>query len=150
MVILSRSNSENTDYQALTQLLDAYLRIQDGEEHAFYAQYNKSTTINEVIVVYENAQALACGALKAYSPEVAEIKRMYVLPTLRGQGVATLILKELESWAKELGYTSCILETGKRQPEAIALYLKNGYQIVPNYGQYLHAENSVCFEKKLA
>ncbi len=50
-------------------------------------------------------------------------------------------------WASELGYTSCVLETGKRQPEAIALYTKNGYKIIPNYEQYEGVENSVCFRK---
>jgi putative acetyltransferase len=59
------------------------------------------------------------------------------------------VLKALEDWAKELGYHKCILETGKRQPDAIALYQKNGYSIMPNYGQYQGVTNSVCFEKQL-
>jgi putative acetyltransferase len=59
------------------------------------------------------------------------------------------VLSELESWAAELGYPKCVLETGKRQPEAIALYEKQGYQRIPNYGQYIGVENSVCFEKVL-
>ena len=58
-----------------------------------------------------------------------------------------IILKELEKWAAELNYTKCVLETGKKQPEAITLYLKNGYAIIPNYGQYIGIENSVCFAK---
>jgi len=78
-----------------------------------------------------------------------EVKRMYVLPQHRGKGLATRILTGLESWAKELSYQKCILETGKRQPEAIALYTKNGYIVIPNYGQYKGIENSVCFEKVL-
>jgi hypothetical protein len=55
----------------------------------------------------------------------------------------------LENWAGELSYAKCILETGKRQPEAIGLYKKNGYKLIPNYGQYAEAENSLCFEKEL-
>jgi GNAT superfamily N-acetyltransferase len=76
-----------------------------------------------------------------------EVKRMYVLPNNRGKGIATTLLWELEKWALELGYMKCVLETGKRQPEAISLYEKSGYQRIPNYGQYKGVENSICFEK---
>jgi GNAT superfamily N-acetyltransferase len=78
-----------------------------------------------------------------------EIKRMYTLPECRGKGIATKVLIELEKWANELSYEKCILETGKKQPEAIALYKKNGYKLIPNYGQYAEMENSVCFEKEI-
>ena len=60
-----------------------------------------------------------------------------------------IVLKELEDWAKEMGFKKCVLETGKRNPEALALYKKKGYQTTPNYGQYKGIENSVCFEKNL-
>ena len=78
-----------------------------------------------------------------------EIKRMYTSPGSRGTGIATKILTELEVWATELSYERCVLETGKRQPEAIRLYTKSGYQQIPNYGQYVGIENSICFEKEL-
>ena len=74
---------------------------------------------------------------------------MYVLPESRNGGIATRVLSALEEWAGELSYARCILETGKKQPEAIALYKKNGYTPIPNYGQYANVENSVCFEKKI-
>jgi len=76
-----------------------------------------------------------------------EVKRMFTLPESRGQGLATTVLGELETWAAELGFERCVLETGKRQPEAIAFYKKHGYEIIPNYGQYAGIDNSVCFEK---
>lgn len=60
-----------------------------------------------------------------------------------------LILAELEGWAAELSFRKCILETGKKQPEAIELYKSNEYQLIANYGQYIGVENSVCFEKKI-
>jgi len=78
-----------------------------------------------------------------------EMKRMYTVPAFRGKGIATMVLRELEKWAAELSYMKCVLETGKRQPEAIDLYKKNGYKIIPNYGQYIGVENSVCFEKSV-
>jgi len=74
---------------------------------------------------------------------------MYVIPEKRNKGFASEVLKELENWALELSYNKCILETGKRQPEAISLYKKNGYSNIPNYGQYSGVENSVCFQKVL-
>ncbi|MCW3086628.1 MAG: family acetyltransferase [Sediminibacterium sp.] len=102
-----------------------------------------------VIVGFENEQAVACGAMKELATDTMEIKRMFVLPPYRGQGLATGVLEELEKWAAETGIATCRLETGKRQPEAIGLYLKNGYRVIPNYGQYAGIDNSVCFEKKL-
>ena len=78
-----------------------------------------------------------------------EVKRMYVSPGSRKKGIAASILSELETWAGELSAAKCILETGKKQPEAIALYRKHGYRVIPNYGHYAEVDNSVCFEKEL-
>jgi len=144
-----RTNSENTDFIGLVKLLDADLAIRDGKDHSFYAQYNKIDKIKHVVVAYENDKAIACGAIKEFAPELMEVKRMYTLPENRGKGIAQKLLTELERWAKELSYAKCILETGKKQPEAIQLYKKSGYTIIPNYGQYAGIENSVCFEKEL-
>jgi GNAT superfamily N-acetyltransferase len=74
---------------------------------------------------------------------------MYTQLAMRGQGVAAIVLSALEEWAKELGYSRCILETGYKQPEALALYKKSGYSVIPNYGQYAGVANSVCFGKSL-
>ncbi len=150
MIKYLRTTSTNKAFQQLVAELDADLRIRDGEEHAFYAQYNKTDTIKYVLVVYdEDESPIGCGALKEYTGDTMEVKRMYVVVNKRGQGIASAILKELEQWATELNYSSCILETGINQPEAIALYKKNKYKIIPNYGQYAEAVNSVCFEKSL-
>ena len=83
------------------------------------------------------------------TPKIMEVKRMYTLPGYRGKGYASKILAELENWAAEMSYGKCVLETGKKQPEAIQLYTRNNYTIIPNYGQYAGIENSVCFEKIL-
>lgn len=74
---------------------------------------------------------------------------MFVPENKRSKGIASIVLKELETWASELGFPKCVLETGYKQPEAIRLYEKNGYVKIPNYGQYIGMENSVCFEKNL-
>ncbi len=147
MYKLKRTNSNNLDFQKLVVELDIDLAIRDGEEHAFFAQYNKISAINYVVVLYDNEKAVGCGAIKEYEENVMEIKRMFVPLEMRGKGIASIILKELENWKKELGFKKCILETGIKQPEAISLYKKNDFVIIKNYGQYAEIENSVCFEK---
>jgi putative acetyltransferase len=149
MITIVRANSDHRDFIKLVKLLDAYLSVIDGEEHSFYAQYNKIDKIRHVVLAYENDKPVGCGAIKEYEPGTMEIKRMYVSPGCRNKGIATKILTELEIWAGEMSYAKCILETGKKQMEAIALYKKNGYHIIPNYGQYAGVENSLCFRKEL-
>jgi len=74
---------------------------------------------------------------------------MFVLPDIRGKGVAQSILAELESWAAELGYLTAVLETSKRLEPAVNLYKKSGYAFIPNYGAYVDVEDSVCMQKSL-
>lgn len=146
---ISRTDSDSADFRELVALLDAELQIRDGAEHSFYAQFNKIDKIRHAVIAYENETAIGCGALKEYEPEVAEIKRMYVREKERGRGVAGQILEELERWAKELNFSECILETGLKQPEAIRLYQKSGYETILNYGQYAGVANSVCMRKSI-
>ncbi len=149
MIRCIRTDSDNEYFRSLVRELDADLKIRDGADHSFYSQYNKIDKIKYAIVAFDNQIAVGCGAIKEYSPDTMEVKRMYVPVSRRGQGIASAILKELESWAHELKFSRCLLETGKRQPEAIALYRKNGYTTIPNFGQYENVENSLCFEKIL-
>ncbi len=149
MIQILRTDSDNADFIELVKHLDADLAKRDGDEHSFYAQFNKINKIKFAVVAYEDGIPLGCGAIKEYEAGTMEVKRMYVAPENRGKGIATKILSELENWARELSYTKCILETGKKQPEAIQLYKKNLYMVIPNYGQYAEVENSVCFEKEL-
>ena len=144
-----RTNSDHPDFQSLVQALDRELAIIDGDEHEFFAQFNKTANLSTVLVGYENNQPVAIGALRPYETDVVEVKRMYVVESWRGKGLASQILIELEEWATELGFKKCILETGKKQPDAIALYKKNGYAVIPNFGHYAEVDNSVCFEKAL-
>lgn len=144
-----KTNSSNQGFVQLVQLLDADLAERDGADHSFYAQFNKITMIQHVIVAYENGEPVGCGAFKRFDDDCAEIKRMYVLPEHRNKGMAAAVLQHLEQWAKEEGYVYTVLETGKKQPEAIRLYQKSGYVTIPNYGQYAGVENSVCMKKKL-
>ena len=74
---------------------------------------------------------------------------MYVAPEARGRGVAADILHALESWARVRGYTTARLETGARQPIAIRLYERLGYQRIRSYGHHAEDELALCFEKSL-
>lgn len=149
MLQLTRTTSENPDFRALVQLLDQDLAARDGAEHGFYAQYNTIAQLNHVVVAYLGDEPVGCGAFKPFDADSVEIKRMFVQPAHRGLGVAQAVLGELEQWAGELGYASGVLETGKRQPEAIRLYERSGYGHIPNYGQYVGIDNSVCMQKAL-
>ncbi|QPH37989.1 GNAT family N-acetyltransferase [Pedobacter endophyticus] len=149
-IVLIKTNSDNTDFRQLVILLDKYLAVTDGDEHAFYDQFNKVDAIKEVIVAYKNETPVGCGAIKPFSDTTAEVKRMFVHPDFRKQGIAAKLLTELEQWAAALGFSECILETGKRQTEAIAFYRKMSYKVIPNYGQYIGIDNSVCMAKSLA
>jgi len=149
MITIKRTTSDDHNFQELVKLLDLELQERDGEEHSFYAAFNKTNTLNHVVVAYDQDEAIGCGALRTYSNDTMEVKRMFVPLHKRGQGIASFVLFALEIWCKELGIKKCILETGKNQPEAIALYKKNYYAIIPNFGKYEGVENSVCFEKEL-
>ena len=144
---LIRTNSDNSDFQSLGALLDKDLKIRDGDEHEFYVQYNKIDHIKNAVVAFIEEKAVGCGAFKPYSADTAEIKRMYVKPEFRGQRIAQNILTELEAWAGESGFTTAVLETGLKQPEAIRFYERSGYGRIENYGQYAGVENSVCMQK---
>lgn len=150
MITLQRTDSKNPDFIKLVAQLDADLGIRDGDDHAFYHQFNNIDNLKHTIVLYMDEKPIGCGAIKSFDNNTMEVKRMYVPPSVRGKGYATKILEALELWTQELGDSRCILETGKRQPEAISLYEKNGYQQISNYGQYQGIENSVCFEKNVS
>jgi GNAT superfamily N-acetyltransferase len=150
MIDLVRTDEGDAEFLALVELLDKELQIRDGAEHSFYAQFNKPVGLNGVVVAYDDARTpVGCGAFKRYSDQAAEIKRMFVKAEARGKRIGATILKELEAWARESNFVECVLETGLKQPEAIALYKREGYEQIPNYGQYVGVENSVCMRKSV-
>ncbi|MEO9479796.1 MAG: GNAT family N-acetyltransferase [Maribacter dokdonensis] len=149
MLYYKRCSSDNKNFKELVALLDADLALRDGDENAFYAQFNGIDALKNCVVFYSDKTLVACGAFKEFNEDSVEIKRMFVQPDFRGKGIASKALKVLEEWAKELKYSYAVLETGLRQPEAIALYKKNNYKIIENYPPYEEMENSVCFRKVL-
>lgn len=149
MIRVVKTDSSNEVFIALVAQLDKDLAIRDGEDHSFYAQFNSLKTIKHVILLYYNDISVGCGAIKQFNDFTVEVKRMFVPLEYRGKGYASHVLSALEYWALELGYKSMVLETGFKQPEAIALYKKNGFDVIPNYGQYVGIETSVCFKKTI-
>lgn len=149
MLYYKRCSSDNPNFKELVALLDADLALRDGDENAFYAQFNGIVALKNCVVFYADETPVACGAFKEFNKDSVEIKRMYVQPDYRGKGIASKVLLVLEEWAKELNYSFSVLETGLRQPEAIALYKKNNYTVTDNYPPYEHITNSVCFRKVL-
>jgi putative acetyltransferase len=101
------------------------------------------------VVAYDAQTPVGCGAVRTIDAGVAEIKRMYVLPTVRGRGIARRMLEFLEHEARAIGITKLLLETGTRQPEAIALYSKTGYSRTGAFGEYPPSPLNVFFEKYL-
>jgi putative acetyltransferase len=144
-----RTQSSNPDFQALVKELDKDLFERYPEIQSQYVGLNKVESINTIVIAYFDSQPVGCGCFKTFDPESVEIKRMFVKKDYRGKGISKLILNELETWAKELGFKKSILETGFGQPEAIGLYEKSGYKKVQNFGPYTNMSNSVCFGKSL-
>jgi len=149
MLKLIRTDSKNRDFISLVSNLNKYLKTIDGDEHEFYMQYNNIDVLKHTVVAYFNEVPVGCGAFKMFDEYSVEIKRMFTLPEYRRKSVANKILTELENWSKEFNYTSCVLETGKRQIEAVNFYKKNNYFVIENFGQYIGIDNSVCFKKNI-
>jgi GNAT superfamily N-acetyltransferase len=101
------------------------------------------------LVGYLRGEPVACGALRCIEVDVAEIKRMYVIPAARGRGISHCVLVALEENARQLGVRRLVLETGPRQSAALALYRRAGFVPVPRFGEYVHSELSLCMAKDL-
>ena len=140
---------KNQDFAHLAELLDAYYFQLVGDVHLRYAAYNRPENFNCLTVVYEDNAAIACGCWKALDEETAEIKRIYVLPTYRRRGAASMIVNVLEEDISKTGRRHIILETARTTPDSAALYRSLGYQVVDYYGSPAGADNCLCFEKNL-
>ncbi|MFV8341171.1 GNAT family N-acetyltransferase [Flavobacterium sp. XS2P39] len=146
---VSKTNSENKDFVTLIAALDKSLWERYPALKANYWGNNVIELNPNVIVVYLDNKAVACGCFKKYDTNTIELKRMFVSPEVRGMGLAKKVIHELELWAGALGFSFSILETLYKQKEAISLYQKAGYSIVANYDPYVGLENSICMKKQI-
>jgi GNAT superfamily N-acetyltransferase len=150
MIKFQRSRYDDPVFITLTSQLDADLSSRYFTQQEDFAAQNKMDASAKVIVAYEDDEPIGCGALRPMDERnTVELKRMYVLPEYRGRGISGQLLLELEKWAAEDGFRVIRLETGNKQPEAIALYLKRGYLPIAPYGPYVDEETSLCMEKQL-
>ncbi|WP_395057804.1 GNAT family N-acetyltransferase [Flavobacterium sp.] len=144
-----KTTSENADFGALITALDASLWERYPELKTNYWGNNVIELNPNVVIVYFDNNAVACGCFKKYDKNTIELKRMFVSPEARGLGLAKKIILELELWAHELGFSCSVLETLYKQKEAIGLYQKVGYTIIDNYEPYIGLENSICMQKQI-
>jgi GNAT superfamily N-acetyltransferase len=138
--------------QRLISALNAELDARYPEEGANHFRLDPEEVADgrgAFLVAYLGGTPVGCGAVRRIDPAVAEIKRMYVAPEARGRGVGRQVLLVLEAEARRLGATRLVLETGPRQPEALALYSRAGFAEIPNFGEYIGCEFSVCMAKQL-
>jgi len=141
----------NKDFILLCHLLDAFLNeLVGGEEHrSEYIQYNTLNDIHDIIVAYDGNIPVGCASFKHYEDGIAEVKRVFVKNTHRGQGVSKHLMTQLEEKAKEKGYSKFVLECGEPLETAMSLYRSIGFRTIPNYGPYINMQESVCMEKAL-
>lgn len=138
------------------------IALMDAQEAELTALYDGDPTQSEpfdprtlagegsvLLAVQHGPELIACGALRRWDAHTAEVKRMYTVPQARGQGRARRVLNALISRGRALGYARLVLETGDRQPDAIALYERAGFTRIPNFGYYAGIESSVCYELPL-
>ena len=144
-----RTTSEDADFRKMVYALDEDLNLRNGDIQRQYDQYNKIDRIKHAMVIYFDDKPVGCGCFKKFDDEMVEMKRMFVLPEMRGKQLAARMLQELEKWAIEEGNTVAVLETGRRQVEAQRLYSIAGYFRTENYGQYIGMEDSICYRKVL-
>ncbi|TLU98256.1 GNAT family N-acetyltransferase [Dyadobacter luticola] len=133
MITTIRTDSNNPDFKQLTDELDQELCRLYNTKLEDYEEYNRITNLETVVLAYADDKLAGCGCFRKYDDFTVELKRMYVVPEFRQKGVAQMMVKTLEDWALELGNEAVILETGYRQPEAIAMYRKLGYTEIENY-----------------
>ena len=143
------TDSRIKDFIKLIKLLDDDLNGQYGELQKQYDKHNKVDYINDVVIIYDDEVPVACGGFKEHDSESVEMKRVFVKKENRRQGLSKKVINELEKLVQAKGYKYAVLETGKKQIEAINLYKSSGYEMIENYGPYVGYENSICMKKDL-
>lgn len=151
LMIIRHVDGTNRDFIDLCYQLDIYLNdLVGGEENrAEYIPHNTLDEIHDVWVAYLGHLPAGCASYKKLSSDTAEIKRVFVLPSYRGLGIAEQLMFVLETTAREQGYRRLVLETGEPLVAATHLYRKLGFRIIDNYGPYVDMPESICMEKQL-
>jgi transketolase len=159
LVLVGRASAEvrradllSTAAQEMIAALNAELEHRYPEEGANFFRLDPREVENGsggFYIAYLGGLPVGCGAVRRIDDTTAEIKRMYVAPSGRGRGIGRRVLAELEAEACRLGARRLVLETGPRQPEALALYKGAGFVEIPLFGEYIGSQFSICMEKLL-
>ena len=151
MIAIARESPRQDDIIALIHQSDALMQSLYPAESNHLVDIESLAAANvHFLVAREEGQALGCGAFVLGEAGQAEMKRVFVAPAARGKGIARLLMEALEREAAHLGVTLMQLETGIKQPEAIALYRKFGYAERGPFGSYQPDPLSLFMEKRLA
>ncbi len=151
-VTIARESLSTPVARELVEALDAELlgRYPDEGDGFFnLVDDDVSEGKGAFFVAWRSGLSVGCGAIRTLDVHSVEVKRMYVIPEARGFGVGRAMLEALEREALVLGRSRICLETGMRQPEAIALYRRHGYVDVPRFGDYPDSPLSLWLGKTL-
>jgi putative acetyltransferase len=151
-LIIASEALQSDDAQRLIAALDAESQRrypEPGMNHFRLDAEEVAAGRGAFLVARYGSTLAGCGALRRIEPGVGELKRMYVVPALRGRGVGGALLAALEREARALVLTRLVLETGERQPEALALYRRAGFLPIGRFGEYRDGPLSLCFGKAL-
>lgn len=150
MLTLQIEKPDKAEIVELIRQLDEFLKSLYPPESNHLLDINALMGENILFLTAKDGERyVGCGALRLFQGEYAEIKRMYVLPSERGKGIAYRILAELQRLAAESGLEILRLETGIHQAEALGLYKKFGFYRVEPFGEYTADPLSLCFEKRI-
>jgi putative acetyltransferase len=152
VVQIRREDINSTVGANLITGLNAELSQRYPEEGATHFRLDPDEVVEgrgAFLVAYVGEKPIGCGAVRQLDAERAEIKRMFVIPEARGQGISRIILEALEMESRRLGVRQLVLETGERQAEAMALYSRAGFARIPPFGEYVDSPLSVCMRKEL-
>ena len=150
-IVFRWTDGNDPAFQHFYTVTEAYYsRIAGGKEkRSGFISFNASGLIPDVILAYCNGAAVGCAGIKRYSDTDAEVKRLWVEPDFRGRHIAASLMDQIEEKARQMGYRRVILQTRPIMRDAVKLYEKRCYALIPNYPPYDRLAGAICYAKKL-
>ena len=148
---VSLERADSIEALNLIEELDRNMRAlyPEGSIHPFDPHLDAAPP-GVFVIARVDGKGVGCGAVRPLDGSVGEVKRVFVQPECRRMGIASRIMALLEDKGLQNGFTTLRLETGTKQPEAIALYESLGYRRIPTFGEYVPDPYSICYEKELS
>lgn len=149
MIAMRFVGTEDEDLKMLIHCLDTYYADRWGEIARQYRHCHDLRSVSAAVVAYAGSEPVGCGCIRLLDAQTAEIKRLYVQPAFRRRGIAEQIISSLQGAAADHGCRCTVLETGAAMQDAIAFYRRQGYRVIPNFGDFAGDKLSVCMKKEL-